>query len=322
MKKRNVIVGLSVGITLFLGGVAHAVIGISAPISVSYSAQNGSTMQEFTSVMCAGMEVYTTVVLKDTRNSQDYRVRRMPDGRCWMIDNMKLAGVTLTSGDSNVTSDFTIPANPVQDAASRLTNGICVGGEVTGTGAYLTCDGTSTQSATNNRFIAYSDPVGVENNTYTNCIKQIGISVDSLTNCGYLYNYYTATAGTGGNDMTTGNAPSSICPAGWKLPTGGSGGEFAILNRAMATGDISAEPSDESAASINWRYRGPYEGASVAQYTSSFALSNWEYSYTHWSSTLASATSSYALISMTTNSYVTSTMGRSKINGYPVRCVL
>jgi hypothetical protein len=34
--------------------------------------------------------------------------------------------------------------------------------------------------------------------------------------CGYLYPYYTATASTAPD---TGDAPYSICPKGWKLPT-------------------------------------------------------------------------------------------------------
>lgn len=36
---------------------------------------------------------------------------------------------------------------------------------------------------------------------------------------GGFYNFYTATAGTGGTSLTSGNAPSSICPKGWHLPT-------------------------------------------------------------------------------------------------------
>lgn len=51
--------------------------------------------------------------------------------------------------------------------------------------------------------------------------------VDSLY--GGYYNFYTATAGTGGTSLTSGNAPSDICPKGWRLPTGGTSGEFQTL---------------------------------------------------------------------------------------------
>jgi uncharacterized protein (TIGR02145 family) len=36
---------------------------------------------------------------------------------------------------------------------------------------------------------------------------------------GVLYNYYAATAGTGGSDVSSGTAVASICPRGWRLPT-------------------------------------------------------------------------------------------------------
>ena len=50
---------------------------------------------------------------------------------------------------------------------------------------------------------------------------------------GNYYNWYTATAGTGTYAMVSENAPSSVCPKGWKLPTGGEGGQFAALTDAM-----------------------------------------------------------------------------------------
>jgi hypothetical protein len=36
---------------------------------------------------------------------------------------------------------------------------------------------------------------------------------------GCFYNWYTATAGSGGSSVTTGDAADSICPTGWKLPS-------------------------------------------------------------------------------------------------------
>ena len=46
---------------------------------------------------------------------------------------------------------------------------------------------------------------------------------------GYYYNWYTATATSGIQSMTEGEAQYSICPSGWGLPTGGSSGDFPIL---------------------------------------------------------------------------------------------
>ena len=50
----------------------------------------------------------------------------------------------------------------------------------------------------------------------------------------YCYNWNTATAGTGSSVTTYGiNASGSICPKGWKLPSGGvSGSDFEKLVNA------------------------------------------------------------------------------------------
>ena len=47
-------------------------------------------------------------------------------------------------------------------------------------------------------------------------------------NNGGFYNWYTATAGTGTQSLSTRgqNTTVSICPKGWRLPTGGDNGEF------------------------------------------------------------------------------------------------
>lgn len=230
-----------------------------------------------------------TKVLTDNRNGQNYRVRKMPDGRCWMIDNLKLGNFTLTSANSDVATNFTIPENPVQGYDTHG-NGICVGGTASATGTALTCNGSAITSS-NFPFVAYTDP-SLDSNangnirTYKDCLNQIHASPDSLTNCGYLYNWYTATAGTGTWYSTTpGNATSSICPAGWSLPTGGYDGQFAILNNAMSTGQTTPlAGAMDAVARPNWRYNGPFEGTASGSYSSGFPNDAGEHIY-YWSST-------------------------------------
>lgn len=43
------------------------------------------------------------------------------------------------------------------------------------------------------------------------------------------YNWYTATAGEGIKDMSTGDTSRSVCPKGWKLPSGGASGDYKNL---------------------------------------------------------------------------------------------
>ena len=96
-----------------------------------------------------------------------------------MTQNLRLTGSRkLTSADSNVSSDWTLPAanssfpTPCMDAAYSMNSG---------------------------------------NASY-----------------GYYYNWYAATAGTGTCSMSSGNATASICPKGWRLPTGGSSGGLTV----------------------------------------------------------------------------------------------
>jgi uncharacterized protein (TIGR02145 family) len=47
------------------------------------------------------------------------------------------------------------------------------------------------------------------------------------SNYGTYYNFFTATAGWGTDQVTSGNSPKDICPKGWKMPT--SSGDFQTL---------------------------------------------------------------------------------------------
>ena len=49
------------------------------------------------------------------------------------------------------------------------------------------------------------------------------------TSYGVYYNWYTATATYGTYSMSSGSVSYDICPKGWRLPTGGSSGEFQTL---------------------------------------------------------------------------------------------
>jgi uncharacterized repeat protein (TIGR02543 family)/uncharacterized protein (TIGR02145 family) len=60
----------------------------------------------------------TTYTMTDPRGMvtglgrSNYRVRKLADGNCWMIDNLRLpGGTTVTSSDSDVTSNYTLPSS-------------------------------------------------------------------------------------------------------------------------------------------------------------------------------------------------------------------
>ena len=52
-----------------------------------------------------------TKTLTDTRDNNTYTVSKLADGKCWMTQNLRIAGKTITPADSNVTANYTIPAS-------------------------------------------------------------------------------------------------------------------------------------------------------------------------------------------------------------------
>ncbi len=63
----------------------------------------------------------------------------------------------------------------------------------------------------------------------SSCVNTAYHVPSNNTTYGNFYNWYAATAGTGTCAMESGNATASICPKGWRLPTGGDSGEFQTL---------------------------------------------------------------------------------------------
>ena len=84
---------------------------------------NGMNMQDATASMCADSETWTAdnpveYELADSRGMvsglsyDSYTIRKLADGNCWMVDNLRLpGGTTITSSDSDVTSNYTLPSS-------------------------------------------------------------------------------------------------------------------------------------------------------------------------------------------------------------------
>ena len=121
---------------------------------------------------------------------------------------------------------------------------------------------------------------------------------------GGFYTWYTATAGTGTYSMSSGNTTVSICPKGWRLPTGGNSGEFKILyNNYNSSSALRSNP-------VNFTLSG-YVRSSARSGQGSYGR--------YWSSTVVLDSVAYHLSLDTSDvSYVN---GSDKYNGYSVRCL-
>jgi uncharacterized protein (TIGR02145 family) len=279
--------------------------------AVEYSLQPITTMQDMTTDYCNSMPVNTTMKLTDVRNSQDYRVRKMPDGKCWMIDNLKLEltdSTKLSPSDSNVSSDTYV----------TLATGGRVGNFTTS--GYLTVDNSDTGGANYDswRQANPNDPTqaGTES-----CVAGNFVDPASTTGCGYLYNWYTTTAGTGTYNTTSGTA-SSICPKGWRLPrvsVSNADNEFAVLNSAMYNGDLAGVGGFVTDMQYvrNWWHMNLFAGPRSGSYINNFAIQG-KSGYL-WSSSAYS--SDFAWFLDFSDDLVDLTDYLHKYSGFGIRCL-
>ena len=250
------------------------------------------TMQDMTTAYCQNtMTTYdgtnedAVVTLNDPRgDGQTYRVAKLADGNCWMLDNLKLgstSGATaLTPADSNVGANFSLP---------QLAT--------TGTGDL---DNPKTYG-----------PVP-------------GDTGAGATNYGYLYNWSAVTAGESrtSHDETAGNAPYSICPANWRLPIGGENGsgdgEFAALDVAFGGNGLPAGSGEPNIA--KWQSGGPFKGTLAGGWSGGFVVQG-DYG-TLWSGSAYSGGADNALSAVFGAALVLPGNGSGRGSGIGVRCLL
>ena len=230
-----------------------------------------STMQAMVPNICTVAYTGASTTLTDTRDTKTYTIRKLKDNNCWMTQNLDFlptAGTTISSATSNVALSTTL-----QNTDSTKSN-------------YLTND----CSNANNYCIAYSD--NAEHPEY-----------------GTYYNWYAATSGTGTSTMVhPDRATSSICPKGWRLPTGGPNGEFQVLYN-----NYNSWTAMQDSAGPYFVLSGYHEGAS--------SYDQGKLGYYWSSSAYTDATRAYGLQLNGTNSVVNPANYGRKYPGRSLRCL-
>ena len=233
------------------------------------SVAHGTLIQTITNANCPTDRVRAV----DARDNHTYWVQKMPDDKCWMLTNLAYAGGGTNSyGDTKTLTEGTVNSYT--------------------TPHYYIPTGANPTSGT-------TDP-----STATNGTGQYG----------YLYNFCAANGGQTGNGACSSssdapvNTSTSICPAGWRLPTGGSGGEFQQLttNAIGATNAAGATTLQQVwlAQRGGYWYFGPNIQGSSGYY---------------WSSSQGSVTAGFRLYF--NSSGVNPAYTRNKVYGLSVRCV-
>ena len=250
-----------------------------------------NTLQGFAagkaSTTCSAMSTGDTITLTDSRDNQDYKVAKLADGKCWMVENLNLAGGTVLDADK------------------------------TGNTIVLPASSTSGFNTDNYSYVYNSG-------NKTDC----GASGQN-TPCYSYYSWDAATLGSGRTIATENtDAPQSICPKGWRLPTSRTtsasnwqtAGDFYVLAHQYGL---------DSTTSTSESDNGFYTQAGPGT-TPNFLLAGDYYRGSfygggsggrYWSSTSFSSTSSARYLYFVSSS-VDSAYYYYRYSGFSVRCLL
>ncbi len=286
------------------------------------------TMQEMSSTICKAETtptkeaVNTTAVhstntnlvpearLKDTRDNIYYTVRKLADGNCWMTDNLAYAKAgTLSPADSDVQdTSFSLADTDIYTEEGEIW-----ADEEDEKNIYDRPDPAySSTTKTNTSFPLQ----GWRKTRLSNGGISLKAIYDIKTNplYGNLYNWPAATAGSGTFNMQSGNASSSICPKGWRLPPNDGNNSYNnLLFTSYGLRSNSNSSTKMRSSPLDFSFAGEYSNTSGRVYTTD---SNGGY----WSSTAGSSGRRACGLDFNSSS-VTLQLWSYKVSGLSVRCV-
>ncbi len=243
-------------------------VGLEAPATCDTPVPNYTYMQDIrASVKTAllnDLAVNAPYYLRDARDNEPYCVSKLADGKLWLLDNLRLdltdetvfANISEKNTNASATSINYLKNGGGTTSDKYAINGVA---EWSSSGINYTysrplistggnCDTGST--GTGGGYCANDPEAGQWNK---NSIPKYNgtemISGNGSGKIGVYYNYCAATAGSYcyGNGTSygssSGNATEDVCPLGWRLPTGGSSGEFRNLCNVVTGTTCSSETS-------------------------------------------------------------------------------
>ncbi len=179
---------------------------------------------------CSTLTQGNVTALTDARDNDTYAVAKLADSKCWIIENLRLdydADFTesLSQGFGGVFSGL---AQPETDfSASTTANTLYKSdssGDIAGVnGATLTDIGTTD-------YPSYRMP-RYDNRNISSPSLTGGNNVN-IYSYGNYYSWPAAKANTD-NAANSNAASTSLCPSGWRLPTGINSGDFGNLSNSL-----------------------------------------------------------------------------------------
>ena len=278
---------------------------------------------------CSSMNIGDVTALKDTRDNEIYAVAKLADGKCWMIENMRLNDSVILS--SSNTHNPSLPLTNswyYADSQTTLT-----------TSNHLSSVTDPYQTAWCERSIAdcLDQSMLATNNITEFTTNTTGSQSDSIYIYGNYYNWYSATAGHGNTSVTSGDVNGDICPVGWHLPTGGGRGNIANSDYyQLSYASIGAQPVQFDYNEMYYRNGGGSEGIEASNimrsYPNNFIYSgevsgdmvaNRDLEGFYWTSTSRGSNVSYGFEIRNQRVYPGSyfNTGMDREYGFSIRCI-
>ncbi|MBR5046274.1 hypothetical protein IKX73_01450 [Candidatus Saccharibacteria bacterium] len=182
---------------------------------------------------CSSLTQGAVTALTDQRDNNTYAVAKLADGKCWMIENLRLDNTNSDNatgalaqgyGTSATYGNFIGLANP-ETANFAATGGTSATDPTEPNSIYYagTLVAPATVDISQTNYASYRMPRYRNDNTNATVANMTGTS-QNIYSYGNYYSWPAAKANTDYlNTLANSNATNtSICPKGWKLPRGGN----------------------------------------------------------------------------------------------------
>lgn len=267
-------------------------IGTSNQKSITYDSADKGDMQNFTAAMCSSMPTGLARIYTDSRTDigtglvHQYRVKKMADGKCWMIDNLKYAWGT-NSSNTGVNQNDLSRAYFADPSTSYASDGgtYCMDGAGT-----LAAAGSTTKCGY--LYSHYAATYGTGQNM--------------------------SSGDAAGSICPNSNAAGTTASSPWRLPSGNVGGDFSVLDVAM--GGTGESQNNAAYSRVSWFTSGSFSGV-ISGHRYSTSSSYQGSSGYYWSSTVSSSTNA-RLGSFASGSVNPGISTLNKAYGFSVRCVV
>ncbi len=255
---------------------------------------NITTMQEMTTDICNNSALGQSNTLVDVRDGNEYIIKRLEDGNCWMMTNLQL------------TKEGLITNGQVARLNSETSDVV---------------EGSVFEMPDTIRQLSTETPRDFTDDIDYNGIAQVyNPTTSDIWREGYgaYYNWYAATAGAGNADIEEADTEvtSSICPKSWSLP---SRAQYETLLGVIGVNDL--ETTDEKVQKLSKYF---FRAGWVGYHADIDRLDYFKDSGDYWSKTSGSVRNAYELDFYGSGGTVVGDAGMRDAYrwfGYSIRCL-